>query len=408
MLRADDVKVVDGDICPSIYSWRNAMKYMLLIYADEHAWTEAERQHCYGESTQLAHVLQANGQFLGASPLQPVSTATSVQVRNGKRLVTDGPFAETREQLGGYFMVEAKNLDEAIDIAGRIPGRAQRHGRDSSSGGASKPAQSLEQERTMRFMMILKATKDSEAGRPPNPKLVAAPAKLAEEANKAGVIVDSGGLLPSSQGVRIRVAGGNVSVIDNLAETKELVGGYAIFDLKSKEEAIEAGTNFMQVHADILGPAYEGELEIRPIFGAHSNGAKELNSYLHFKGQCEEAFKFYEKCLDGKIDSMFRYEGTPAAEQVSPEWRSKIVHARMTVGEQVLMGMDAPPERFQKPQGFNLNIGVKDTAEGKRIFQALADGGNVVMPFGPTFWAAGFGMLVDRFGIPWMINCEQT
>jgi len=98
------------------------MKYMLLIYADENAWTETERQHCYGESTELTHTLRSNGQFLGASPLQPVSTATSIQVRDGKRLVTDGPFAETREQLGGYFMVEAKDLDEAIDIAGRIPG----------------------------------------------------------------------------------------------------------------------------------------------------------------------------------------------------------------------------------------------------------------------------------------------
>jgi PhnB protein len=261
----------------------------------------------------------------------------------------------------------------------------------------------------VRFMMILKATKDSEAGRPPNPKLVAATAKLAEEANKAGLIVESGGLLPSSQGTRIRVSGGKTAVIDGpFAETKELAGGFAIFDLQSKEEAIESAKHFMQVHADILGPTYEGELEIRPIFGAPSNGAKQLNSYLHFKGQCEEAFKFYETCLDGTIDSMFRYEGTPAAEQVSPEWRSKIVHARMTIGEQVLMGMDAPPERFQKPQGFNVNINVKHAADGKRIFDALADGANVVMPFGPTFWAAGFGMLGDRFGIPWMINCEQA
>jgi hypothetical protein len=98
------------------------MKYMLLIYADEQAWTEPERQQCYSESTQLAHTLKAKGQFLATSPLQPVSTATSVRVRDSKRLVTDGPYAETREQLGGYFMVDAKNLDEAIDIAGRIPG----------------------------------------------------------------------------------------------------------------------------------------------------------------------------------------------------------------------------------------------------------------------------------------------
>ena len=95
---------------------------MLLIYADELVWTEAERQQCYGESTQLAHQLKSKGQYLAANPLQSVTTATSIQVRNGKRLVTDGPFAETREQLGGYFLIEAKNLDEAIEIAGRIPG----------------------------------------------------------------------------------------------------------------------------------------------------------------------------------------------------------------------------------------------------------------------------------------------
>ena len=98
------------------------MKYMLLIFADERAWTEDERQKCYVESTELAHSLQSNGQFVSTAPLQSVSTATSVRVRDGKRLVTDGPFAETREQLGGYFMIEAKDLDEAIDIAGRIPG----------------------------------------------------------------------------------------------------------------------------------------------------------------------------------------------------------------------------------------------------------------------------------------------
>jgi hypothetical protein len=98
------------------------VKYMLLIYADEQAWTETERELCYGESTDLAHQLKANGQYVTASPLQPVATATSVRVRGGKRTVTDGPFAETREQLGGFFLIEAKDLDEAIAIAGRIPG----------------------------------------------------------------------------------------------------------------------------------------------------------------------------------------------------------------------------------------------------------------------------------------------
>src|SRR5262245_52286050 len=98
------------------------MKYMLLIYLGENAMNEAEREHCYAESTQLAHDLKSNGQYVTANPLHPVSTATSVRVRNGKPLVTDGPFAETREHLGGYFIIDAKNLDEAIGVAARIPG----------------------------------------------------------------------------------------------------------------------------------------------------------------------------------------------------------------------------------------------------------------------------------------------
>src|SRR6185436_16124090 len=99
----------------------NALRYMLLIYGDENALDETERVQCYEESTQLTHQLDAAGQFLAASPLQPTSLATSVRVREGRRLVTDGPFAETREQLGGFFMIEAKDLDEAIAIAARIP-----------------------------------------------------------------------------------------------------------------------------------------------------------------------------------------------------------------------------------------------------------------------------------------------
>jgi hypothetical protein len=98
------------------------MKYLLLIYMEEHALGQDEREHCYVESSALAHDLKSEGHFLATAPLQPVSTATSIRIRDGKRLITDGPFAETREHLGGFFMVEAKNLDEAIGIAARIPG----------------------------------------------------------------------------------------------------------------------------------------------------------------------------------------------------------------------------------------------------------------------------------------------
>src|SRR5258705_5972044 len=100
----------------------NNMKYMLLVYLDEQVLSETEMEHCYVESAQLTQQLNSTGQYLGAAPLHPVATATSVRVRDGKRLVTDGPFAETREQLGGFFLINAKDLDAAINIAARIPG----------------------------------------------------------------------------------------------------------------------------------------------------------------------------------------------------------------------------------------------------------------------------------------------
>jgi PhnB protein len=133
----------------------------------------------------------------------------------------------------------------------------------------------------------------------------------------------------------------------------------------------------------------------------------ELNSYLVFNGQCETAFKFYEKALGGKIEMAMTHGDSPMSEQVPAEWRNKIMHARMTVGGTVLMGSDAPPDHYREPQGFSLSIGTKDPAEAERMFNELAAGGKVQMPLEKTFWAAKFGMVVDRFGIPWMINCEQ-
>jgi len=132
----------------------------------------------------------------------------------------------------------------------------------------------------------------------------------------------------------------------------------------------------------------------------------QLNSYLHFNGRCEEAFKFYEKLFGGKIEAIFPHEGTPAAEHVPPEWRKKIMHARLSVGDQVLMGSDVPPGHYNSPQGFRVNISVKNPADAERIFKALADKGKVTMPLETTFWAQRFGMVNDQYGTPWMINCE--
>ena len=125
----------------------------------------------------------------------------------------------------------------------------------------------------------------------------------------------------------------------------------------------------------------------------------QLNPYL--------AFKFYEQCLGGKIEAMMPHAGTPAEEHVPVEWRDKIMHARLAVGDGVLMGSDAPPERYEKPRGFSVSLQIKDPAQADRAFHALAEGGAVQMPIQPTFWAARFGMLVDRFGTPWMINCDK-
>ena len=133
----------------------------------------------------------------------------------------------------------------------------------------------------------------------------------------------------------------------------------------------------------------------------------QLNPYLTFDGRCEAAFEFYAKCLGGEIVAMIPHEGTPAADHVPSEWRNKIMHARLVVGDKVLMGSDAPPDRFEKPQGFSVTLGVDKPADAERIFQALAEGGAVQMPIQETFWAFRFGMLVDQFGIPWMVNCEK-
>jgi PhnB protein len=132
----------------------------------------------------------------------------------------------------------------------------------------------------------------------------------------------------------------------------------------------------------------------------------QVNPYLIFDGQCETAFTFYERCLGGTIAALLTYGESPMADRTPSEGRGKIMHARLVVGDTVLMGSDAPPGRYEKPQGISVTLGVDEPGEAERIFNALAEGGSVGMPLQETFWALRFGMVVDRFGIPWMINCE--
>jgi PhnB protein len=134
----------------------------------------------------------------------------------------------------------------------------------------------------------------------------------------------------------------------------------------------------------------------------------QLNPYLTFNGRCEEAFRYYERVLKGKMLMMMPHEGTPAETHVPPEWRKKIIHARLQVGDKLLMGSDSPPDRYEPMKGCSVTLGVDTPAEAERVFAALADNGTVRMGLQETFWAHRFGTLVDQFGTPWMINCEKT
>ena len=130
----------------------------------------------------------------------------------------------------------------------------------------------------------------------------------------------------------------------------------------------------------------------------------QINPYLSFNGQCEAAFTHYEKVLGGRIAMLSRFGETPGCEEMPRELHDQIMHVRLQVGDQVLMGSDSPPEYHEDTKGMSVAINVEDTAEGERIFNGLADGGTVRMPYEETSWAQRFGMCVDRFGTPWMVN----
>jgi PhnB protein len=131
----------------------------------------------------------------------------------------------------------------------------------------------------------------------------------------------------------------------------------------------------------------------------------KLAPYLLFDGSCADAFRFYEKALDGRNLALLPHRGTPASEHVPEAWQDKIMHAYLEIGDSALMASDVPPEH-QKPRGgFSVSYHAADEAEAERVFAALAEGGTVTMAMEATFWAKRFGMLVDRFGVPWMVNC---
>jgi len=133
-----------------------------------------------------------------------------------------------------------------------------------------------------------------------------------------------------------------------------------------------------------------------------------MNPYLTFNGTCEEAFTRYREILGGTIEAMMPFGETPACEHTPESWRSKIMHARLLIDGQMLMGSDAPPDMQEATKGMSVALHIDEPADAQRVFEALADGGRTTMPLQETFWARRFGMLVDRYGIPWMVNCPPA
>ncbi len=136
--------------------------------------------------------------------------------------------------------------------------------------------------------------------------------------------------------------------------------------------------------------------------------AVEINAYLQFGGNCEEALAFYARVLGGKVVTEMRYGGSPMEGHVPAEWHDKLMHARIDIGGTVVMASDQMPGRAEAPAGFSMSISVGEAAEAERIFGQMAEGGIVQMALQETFWAVRFGVVVDRFGVPWMVNCERV
>lgn len=272
----------------------------------------------------------------------------------------------------------------------------------------------------MRFIILRKADAQTEEGCMPSEELLLAMGQYNEAMMNAGVMLDGMGLHPTRNGARITFDNGKPIVTDGpFAETKELLAGFTVIQTKDKAEALEWVKRW---------PAMDGDgqvtLELRQIFELedfaeceglelhrkleteHSKPTFSLNPYLTFNGSCRAAFEYYEKVLGGKIEGIQTHGESPICDQIPAELHQLVIHARLQLGDMVLMGSDAPPDRFQPNQGIAVTLNFTKPDEAETVFNALADNGTVLMPLGTTFWAQKFGMLTDQFGIQWMINCE--
>jgi hypothetical protein len=264
------------------------MKYMLLIYGAEERWTEEERRACMVESMGICDHLATQGKYLASSPLQSVTTAVTIRVRDGKPLVTDGPFAETREQLGGFYILELKDLDEAIAVASRLPpvSKGTVEIRPLFPLDGLPPARDLmvhAGEQTSCPYMLL-CYDDEEAWRQVNPETrleaMANAAALAHELDGSGRYVSASPLHPVQTATCVRVRDGKRLITDGpFAETREVLGGYYILLADSREDAVGVAARHPGVHL--------GAVEVRPCFDLSSLQSKTAISTADVEPQAD-------------------------------------------------------------------------------------------------------------------------
>ncbi len=274
----------------------------------------------------------------------------------------------------------------------------------------------------MKVMVIVKATKSSEAGEMPSPELLEAMGKYNEELVSAGIMQAGEGLKPTSAGKRVTFSGPNRNVTDGpFAETKELIAGYWLWQVDSMQQAVEWVKKCPNPMPE------ESDIEIRPLFemedfaesdpdGTVMAGEDDLRNrltsqssivqpYLFFAGRCEEALEFYKQALGARVTMMMRFSESPdpiPAGMLQPGFEDKVMHASFNIGEMMLMASDGCGDGT-KFEGFRLALSVSNEAECDRAFNALADGGKIDMPLDKTFWSPRYGIVTDKFGVGWMV-----
>lgn len=266
----------------------------------------------------------------------------------------------------------------------------------------------------MQYMLMRKADPATEAGELPGQGVLEAMADYNNRMLEAGVFVTGDGLRPSREGCRIERRDGQVRVTQGpFADTGQLLAGYSVLEVDSLEAAIAWARQW---------PAEDGDvtLELRRYFSLedfepgpgldkHRTMARlpsQLNVHLGFPGNCREAMTFYAEVTGGRLEALIPYGDTPAARDTPPERQDQIIHASLNVRGRRLMGADMAGDVYQPPQGARVHLDYETLDHAEAVFNRLAEGGEVTMPFGATFWARGVGMLTDRFGVPWMIGCQ--